>query len=89
MQFNTWLDTFLDEKRIDLGRFFDIEVGDEFHLFTYGAVAQAIKAAPAHEQAAIQRTLVKIDFINGDVYHFLRHLGEALAHQRQAEGAEA
>lgn len=40
---------------------------------------EAMFSAPAHEQAAIKTTLVKIDFRNGDILHFFRHLAGAIA----------
>lgn len=35
--------------------------------------------APASEQRAIKTMLVKIDFVNGDVRKYLRHLAQAIA----------
>ena len=45
----------------------------------YQVVIEHIKAAPLHEQKAIKTTLVKIDFMNGDIRHFFRHLAQAIA----------
>jgi hypothetical protein len=57
---------------------------------TYSTVVEAAKQAPLHEQQAIKTALVKIDFCNGDVCHFLRHLGRALAeHTDRAMYGEA
>jgi len=79
-EFIEWLDTFLEEKGIDLEDDFTVQgafYGDN-HM-TYEVVVEHIKIAPRHEQKKIKDMLVKIDFKNGDVKHFLRHLGQALA----------
>ena len=71
MSFYEWFTTFLEEKKIDLsepvGR--GIQVGD---------VCQAIVDTSEDEQKKIKNTIVKIDFFNGDVIHFFKHLGQAL-----------
>lgn len=77
--FNQWLDTFIEEKGIDLERSFEVDGPSGWNLIPVGCVVEAIHGAPRHEQAAIKNTLVKIDFHNGDVYHFLRHLAGAIA----------
>lgn len=45
----------------------------------YSNVVEATKLAPAHEQKAIKTMLVKIDFVNGDVRRYLRHMAQAIA----------
>lgn len=42
-------------------------------------VVDGIVAAPKNEQANIKNILVQIDFKNGDVMHFIKHLANALA----------
>ena len=44
-----------------------------------GCVIEAIKSAPIHEQKAIKNMLVKVDFINGDVCDYFKHLAQAIA----------
>lgn len=78
--FSKWLDTMMDEKGLDLEQTFEFnDARGEYNLMAYGVVIEAIHGAPAHEQAAIKTMLVKIDFVNGDIKHYLRHLGLALA----------
>jgi len=79
MNFTTWLDTFNSEKGIDLEQRFDVEGPSGTNSMEYAHVVDAIKQAPAHEQAGIKNTIVKIDFANGDVRHFYRHLAQAIA----------
>lgn len=73
--FYDWFTTFIEEKGIELGEFFTNKKGVQLQI---GDVVQAIINAPDHEQEKIKDIIVKIDFINGDVCHFFRHLGNAL-----------
>jgi len=75
MQFNTWLDTFIAEKKIDLEETFSLEdCAQNYHVIPYGVIVEHIKIAPKNEQAEIRSIIVRLDFKNGDVRHFLRHL---------------
>lgn len=78
--FSRWLDTFLSEKGIDLEDRFTVHgpVWGENDM-AYQNVVDVMKQAPAHEQAGIKNMLVRIDFKNGDVRHYLRHLAQAIA----------
>ena len=80
MNFNTWIDTFVEEKEINLEERFEVE-GEVYGTndFSYGVIVEHMKVAPASEQAQIKNVIVQIDFKNGDVKHFFRHLGQALA----------
>jgi hypothetical protein len=79
MNFTNWLDTFLEEKGIDLEETFTLLNSEGVENFMpYAVVIEHIKIAPQHEQKAIKEMIVKIDFKNGDVRHFLRHLAQAI-----------
>ena len=80
MTFNKWLDTLVEEKGLDTESAFEVD-GPEWGMnyIPLGVVVDAIKQAPRHEQAQIKHTLVGIDFVNGDVMHFFKHLAGALA----------
>jgi hypothetical protein len=78
MSFNDWLDKFIDEKDIDLDEQFEVK-GTMTNFMQYSNVIQCLKNAPKHEQDAIKDVLVKIDFFNGDIKHYLRHLSKAIA----------
>jgi hypothetical protein len=78
--FNRWLETFLDEKGIDLEEGFTVSgPGGPNHMQYAHVVTAIVENAPPHEQAAIKDQLVRIDFRNGDVRHYLRHLAQAIA----------
>jgi len=76
--FTKWFETFLEEKNLPLASW---EIEDEsgmVHFIDSEVVIEAIKAAPASEQAQIKDVIVKIDFANGDVNHFFGHLAKGL-----------
>ena len=78
--FSAWLDLLIAEKGVDLEATFTfIDFRGEYNIMPYGVVVEAMHSAPLHEQAIIKGTVVKIDFANGDILHYLRHLGTALA----------
>tara|TARA_R100000234_G_C4929848_1_gene147994 strand:- start:440 stop:691 length:252 start_codon:yes stop_codon:yes gene_type:complete len=77
--FNNWLDTFIDEKNINKNDTFEINKNGTLNIISYGSVIDHIKITSKQEQEQIKKTIVKIDFFNGDVLHFFKHLGQALA----------
>lgn len=79
MTFTQWLDTFLSEKGIDLDAPFTVEGKSGPNFMTVETVVEAMKSAPKREQEQIKTTFVKIDFANGDVMHFIKHLAKAIA----------
>lgn len=79
MKFNKWLDTFVEEKGIDLEKTFEVNGPNGWNLIPVGCIIEAIKETVGQEQAKIKNTIVKIDFMNGDVYHFFNHLAGAMA----------
>ena len=76
--FNKWLDTFIQEKGIDLDYTFTIEDEGITHIFELGNVIENIKTTSKEEQNAIKDMIVKIDFYNGDVVDYFKHLAKAL-----------
>lgn len=79
MSFNNWFNTFIEEKAVNLDQIIEVEGESGANIMELRVVTDAIQTAPAHEQAQIKNTLVKIDFHNGDVVHFFKHLAGALA----------
>ncbi len=78
--FNQWLDTFVSEKGLDTDHIFEVE-GKEWgtNLIPLDALLEAIKGASDNEKAAIKDMIVKIDFYNGDVMDYFKHLAKAIA----------
>ena len=78
-KFNNWLDTFLSEKGIDLDQPINVEGGAGLNFMTVENIVQFMKVTSAGEQKAIKNTFVMIDFKNGDVLHFIKHLAQGVA----------
>ena len=70
----TYLVNLIEEK----GRNLDdaIEIEGHFGL-TYEMLVDFIVSLPQYHNQ-IQTTLVKIDFANGDVFHYLNHLAKGM-----------
>jgi len=76
--FNKWIDTFIEEKGIDTNHTFEIEKNDELHLIDIANVIAFIKGVDLNAKSKIKSTLVKIDFLNGDVDHFFKYLAKGI-----------
>ena len=81
MNFMTWLTTFVEEKGIDREDLLEVATPVQDHLIPTGVVIENCLIASREEQAFIKDTIVKIDFRNGDVMHFFRHLATCIARQ--------
>ena len=80
MKFDTWLDTFISEKGIDLDEVVEVTgPSGQINSIPLECVIEAIKGTKGKAQAVIKDALVKIDFTNGDIVGYLRHLAKALA----------
>ena len=81
----TFFETFFTEKNLT-EEIYEVEAktGGIFgttHLIPTSAVIAKIKTTKGNEAKQIEGILRKIDFANGDVHHFLRHLAQAMADQ--------
>lgn len=78
--FASWLDTFIDEKGLDLEHRFDVE-GSQWgnNSIPLGCVVDVAKRCSSEEQAHIKRTLVQLGFHNSDVLSFFEHLAKGMA----------
>jgi len=86
-EFDNWLDTFIEEKEIDPNESFTIQTPNNTHIFEIGNVIENIKATSKEEQEQIRDMIVKIDYSNGDVVDYFKHLANALA-QNYEKGQE-
>jgi len=78
MTFNTWLDLLVDEKGLNLEKIIVIDGPSGENMVPLGVVVEHIKIAPKAERTKIKDMLVKIDFMNASVEHYLTHLAQAL-----------
>ena len=79
LPFAIWLDTFLAEKRIDLDHVLEAEGDFGTNFIPVEILADAMKAAPASEQAQIKAAIVRLDFNNAPILPFFAHLAKAIA----------
>ena len=78
-RFNNWIDTLVLEKGVDLEQSFTVEGELGANYIPYAVIVEHMKIATTAEQKDIKDILVKIDYCNGDILHFFRHLGQAIA----------
>ena len=78
-KFDKWIDTFNEEKGINLERIIEIEGQSGLNMIPVSVVIEHMKIAPQHEQEKIKDVIVKIDFANGNVNDFYDHLAKAIA----------
>ena len=76
--FNTWLNTFVEEKDFDLDHAFEIEAG-ELHIIPLGAVIETMRAWPKSIQAQAKAKLIAIDFANADAVPFFKGIAGIMA----------
>ena len=79
MTFTKWLDTFVDEKRLNRDFVMEIAGNSGPNFIPLQCLLDEIKVAPKHEQNQIKNMLVRIDFINGDIMDFFKHIAQAIA----------
>lgn len=77
--FQKWLDTFLDEKGLDLDETIEVEGPSGTNGLSYADVVHAIKVTSTKEQRAIKALFVKADSVNHDIRKVLAHLAQAIA----------
>ena len=80
MTFTKWIDTLIEEKNLDTEfTVFEVEGESGMNFIPLGCVIEAIKNTCQSEQIAIKRTLVYIDFKNGNIVDYFKHLAQAIA----------
>ena len=74
-----YLKNLIDEKGIDANLAFQVKGETGINLIPIGVVIEHILLAPIKEKKAIKDWLVKIDFVNGNVLDYFKHLAQAIA----------
>lgn len=85
MKTKKYLETyFAEQSKVDPSEPFDFTLANgDSHIMSYGIVIEAILGCA--EDAGLKKiadTIRMIDFKNGDLGHYLRHLGRGLATNR-------
>ena len=76
---NNFFTTFFKEKNLDFQYYTVNSPNGTPNLIPSTVVIDAIKNTKGQEAANIKNTLIKIDFINGNIHNYLQHLAQALA----------
>jgi hypothetical protein len=76
---NSYLYKFFEEKEIPDKMFEVTDKNGVTHYIPNTVVIEFIAKTQGSERKQIEDTLRKIDFKNGDVNHFLKHLATAIA----------
>ena len=76
----TYLNNLISEKaNISMTTPIEVEGASGTNFMNVGVIVEHILIAPKTEQQAIKNVLVRIDFNNGDVLDFFKHLAKAIA----------
>ena len=79
MTSTSYLATFFDEKQLD-ERIYEVDApGGTCNMIPSTAVIERVLTTRGEEADAIADIVRKIDFANGDLHHFLKHLAGAMA----------
>lgn len=73
-----YLKTFFAEKDLPFAQWELVAQDGTTHIINNEVVIEAIGGAPRSEQEAIGNMIRKIDFVNGNVNDYLKHLAGAL-----------
>ncbi len=76
-----FLERFFEEKEIPFKQWELQDSDGRTHIIDNKIVISLVLQAPTAEQEKIGTVLSKIDLLNGDVNHFLRHLAQGYIFQ--------
>ena len=79
---NSFFNRFFAEKELS-DEIYEIEVDGTLHMVETGAVLEHIAKTQGEERLHIEAIIRKIDWHNGDLHHFFRHLAEYMAKSYQ------
>ena len=80
--FTDWFNTFLNEKNLPFEIWKIKDAAGNTHIIDSDIVVETIlQATQPAEQEKIRNILVRIDFKNGSVNHFFKHLATGIVNQ--------
>lgn len=85
-QAQSYLTRFFEEKVINYQMWTLTDKNGTSHIIDTDVMIDAVKNAHPRYQVPIARQLIKIDFANGDVRHFLKYLAQGLIDNKFAKG---
>ena len=74
-----YLNTLITEKGLNREMILEVQGQSGLNIMPLGVVLDNISATSKDEQKAIKNILVKIDFQNGNIMDFFKHLAQAIA----------
>jgi hypothetical protein len=82
-----YLETLLTEKGITLNHTIEVKSNNIFgnHFIPMEVVIEFIETLSTPVQEQIRKTLVKIDFMNGDVLHYFQFISEGMVQLQFSE----
>ena len=80
--FNTWFNTFIEEKDLPYKTWEIEDRNGVINFIDNDFIIDTIKNCPNTEQHGIKNMLIKIDFANGDVNDYFKHLATGLVLSR-------
>lgn len=72
---NSFYRRMIEEKGLE-EEIMTVKAEQELHLVEMGVLLDVIEGASVKEKAYIKDTMSKIDFLNGDIMHFMNHLAQ-------------
>tara|TARA_R100000234_G_C4887254_1_gene129907 strand:+ start:53 stop:298 length:246 start_codon:yes stop_codon:yes gene_type:complete len=75
----TFFETFFSEKDLTDEVYTVTSANGTPNIIPSTVVIEAVKRTKGEEAQKIETILRKIDFLNGNVHHFLQHLAQAMA----------
>ena len=75
----TFFETFFSEKDLTDEVYTVTSANGTPNIIPSSVVIEAVKRTKGEEAQKIETILRKIDFLNGNVHHFLQHLAQAMA----------
>lgn len=85
---SSYLVTFFEEKELKSEIFFYSEGYNHATLSNYDVIDAVLNTEDKVVLKQIEDTIRKIDFLNGDINHLLKHLGEGIAQNIFAQSKE-
>jgi len=82
MNFDKWFDTFLEEKNLPFVKWEIKDKNGEINFIDSDFIIETIKECYVPEKIKIKNMLVKIDFANGNVNDYFKHLATGLVNNR-------
>jgi hypothetical protein len=77
MNFTNWLNTMIEEKGLE-NHLLDLSELDVINGVPVRDIVDYLCQLPVSEQKKVKTILVKIDFQNGDICHFFKHIAKGI-----------